>query len=250
MSITILPQSLRRMFRVRNCPRDQLLAAYADQQLIGNERHLVEEHLTSCDACLGQVAFLVRNESAPPSHTPDDLLHTALNLRGSRGSTAGYSWRWLAAASAVVVVVGVALVVTWQKSQMFASRSNSASQSTELSSTREVPSLHPSDQNHEGKVRGDNEASDSTLTSPSPNATIDARSVEFRWNATKDASFYEIELVSEAGDLIWQGRSNALSVKLPAHIHLESGKVYYIWIRTHMAHGVVEQSKAVRFKVS
>jgi len=249
MSITILPQSLRRLFRTRNCPRDQLLAAYADQQLIGNERHLVEEHLGSCDACLGQVAFLVRNESAP-SHTPDDLLHAALNLRGSRGSTSGYSWRWLAAASAVVVIAGVALLVTWQKSGMFSSQTNSSSRSTEVSSTREIPPLHPGDRIHEDKMRGDKEASDSTLTSPSPNATIDASSVEFRWNAKKDASFYEIELISEAGDLIWQGRSHALSVKLPAHIHLESGKVYYVCIRTHRAHGVVEQSKAVRFTVS
>jgi putative zinc finger protein len=249
MSITILPQSLRRLFRASNCPRDQLLAAYADQQLIGNERHLVEEHLTSCDACLGQVAFLVRSESAPPSHTPDDILRTALNHRGSRGSTAGYSWRWLATASAVAVIGGVALVVTWQKSQMLASRSNSASRSTEVSSSREIP-LHPGDQIRDDKMRGDDEVSDSTLISPSPNATIDARNVEFRWKARQDASFYEIELVSESGDLIWQGRSNALSMTLPAQIHLESGKGYYVWIRTHMAHGAVEQSRAVRFTVS
>jgi hypothetical protein len=246
MSITIVPQSIKRLFRVKSCPSEQQLAAYADQQLIGNERNLVERHLTTCDACLRQVGFLVRTAAMPPEQTPDDLVRSAMNFGTKGAPVKRYAWQWLAVASAVVVMVAVTLVEIWPGPRLPATPS---SVTTAVNSAAEVRQTTPLHQDRDDQVRGGQEPSDSILISPKPDEKIDASNLEFRWKPRGDASLYEIEVVSDSGDVIWQQRSHASSLKLPAHIHLEKGKTYYVWIRIHLARGSVEQSKAVRFTI-
>jgi hypothetical protein len=247
MSITIVPQSIKRLFRVQSCPSEQQLAAYADQQLIGNERNLVERHLTTCDACLRQVGFLVRTASMLPEQTPDDLLRSAMNF-GTKGAAPvkRYAWQWLAVASAVVVMVAVTRVEIWRGHPLPATPS---SVTTAMNSGLPVRPTTPLHHDRDDQVRGGQEPSDSILISPKPDEKIDASNLEFRWKLRGDASLYEIEVVSDSGDVIWQQRSHASWLKLPAHIRLEKGKTYYVWIRIHLARGSVEQSKAVRFTI-
>ena len=88
------------------------------------------------------------------------------------------------------------------------------------------------------------------MISPKPDEKIDASNLEFSMEAERRCvTPIEIEVVSDSGDVIWQQRSHASSLKLPAHIRLEKGKTYYVWIRIHLARGSVEQSKAVRFTI-
>ena len=246
MSITIVPQSIKRLFRMKICPSEQQLAAYADQQLIGNERNLVERHLTTCDACLRQVGFLVRTASMPTEQTPDDLVRSAMSFGTEGAPVKRYAWQWLAVASAVVVMVAVTLVEIWPGPRLPAAPS---SVTTAVNSAAEVRQTTPLNQDRDDQVRGGQEPSDSILISPKADEKIDASNLEFRWKPRGDASLYEIEVVSDSGDVIWQQRSNASSLKLPAHIRLEKGKTYYVWIRIHLARGSVEQSKAVRFTI-
>jgi hypothetical protein len=118
MSISIVPQSIKRLFRVKSCLSEQQLAAYADQQLIGNERNLVERHLTTCDGCLRQVGFLLRTASMPPEQTPDDVLRCAMNFGTKGAPKKPYAWQWLAVASAVMAVVAVTKVEIWRESRV------------------------------------------------------------------------------------------------------------------------------------
>jgi hypothetical protein len=118
-----------------------------------------------------------------------------------------------------------------------------------MNSTAEVRPTPPTSQVGDYKVRGKQESSDSILISPRADETIDVQRLEFQWKPKGGASFYEIELVSESGDVVWRQRSTGASLKIPAKVHLQRGKTYYVWIRIHMARGSVEQSKAVRFKV-
>jgi hypothetical protein len=246
MSITIVPQSIKRLFRVKSCPSEQQLAAYADQQLIGDERNLIERHLTTCDACLRQVGFLVRTASMPPEQTPDDFLRSAMNF-GSKGAPVKrYAWQWLAVASAAMVMLAVTRVEIWRGPR---SPATPSSVTTEVNSALQVRPTTPLQQDRDDQVRGGQEPSDSILISPKPDEKINASNLEFRWKPRGDASLYEIEVVSDGGDVIWQQRSHASSLKLPAHIRLEKGKTYYVWIRIHLARGSVEQSKAVRFTI-
>jgi hypothetical protein len=246
MSITSVPQSIKRLFRVKSCPSEQQLAAYADQQLIGNERNLVERHLTTCDACLRQVGFLVRTASMPPEQTPDDLVRSAMNFGTKGAPVEPFAWRWLAVASAVIVIVAVARVEIWRGPRLPAIPSPAT---TAVNSPLQVRPTTPLPQDRDDQVRGGQEPSDSILISPKPDEKIDASNLEFRWKPRGDASLYEIEVVSDSGDVIWQQRSHASSLKLPAHIRLEKGKTYYVWIRIRLARGSVEQSKAVRFTI-
>jgi hypothetical protein len=100
-----------------------------------------------------------------------------------------------------------------------------------------------------GKLRGEEEASDAILISPQPDEVLDASRIEFHWKPRREASFYEIKIVSETGDLVWQKQSLASSLKLPSDVRLEKNKPYYVWIRIHNRRSV-EQSSAVRFTVN
>jgi hypothetical protein len=246
MSIPIVPQSIKRLFRVKRCLSEQQLAAYADQQLIGNERHLVERHLTTCDACLRQVGFLVRTASMPPEQTRDDLLRSAMNFGTKGAPTKPYAWQWLAVASAVMAVVSVTRLEIWRGPRLSPTPS---SVTTAVNPALEIRPTTPLHEDRDDRVRGRQQPSDSILISPKPDEKIDANNLEFRWKPRGDASLYEIEVVSDSGDVVWQQRSHASPLKLPANIRLEKGKTYYVWIRIHLAGGSVEQSKAVRFMI-
>ena len=180
---------------------------------------------------------------------PESLLRAAVNLGKTSNPAPTYAWRRLATASAFSVVLVVVLVGTWQKTRKPGTKGNPNVDATAMNSVAEVRTTTQALQSSGDKVRGEQESSDSILISPRPDETVDPSDLKFRWKLRDRATFYEIEVVSDAGDSVWKGQSNASSLKLPAHIHLERGKAYYVWIRIHMSRGSIEQSKAVRFTI-
>src|SRR5438270_5812844 len=87
-----LPKSVRRLLR-RKCAAQQELAAYADRHLIGPRRQVIERHLAACDACLQQVAFLVRTTAQPAEAIPTALMHGALALAKQEVRQAYPAWK-------------------------------------------------------------------------------------------------------------------------------------------------------------
>jgi hypothetical protein len=249
MSITIVPQSIKRLIRAKRCPNEQQLAAYAEQQLVGVERSNVERHFSSCDACLRQVAFLMRGESIQARHAPPDLVQAAIKIGTRNTPKIPSSWQWLAPATAAVAIIaftflgihrGTRTPATPETSKSLTAASNPAM------AKRQANTGGPTEGN---ELRGAQEPSDSVLLSPTADERVNASQLEFRWNAKDGAAFYEVEIVSEIGDVVWKQRTVASVLKIPASVHLEKDKSYYVWVRTHTVHGQVEQSKAVRFTI-
>jgi hypothetical protein len=249
MSMTIVPQSIKRLIRAKRCPNEQQLAAYAEQQLVGVERSNVEQHLSSCDACLRQVAFLMRGESTPTGHAPPDLVQAAIKIGTRKAPKILSSWQWLAPATAAVAVIAFTLLGIHRGTETPTTPKPSTPLTAALNppmAKRQANTGGPTEGN---ELRGAQEPSDSVLLSPTPDERVNASQLEFQWNPKDGAAFYEVEIVSETGDVVWKQRTVASVLKIPASVHLEKDKSYYVWVRTHMVHGQVEQSKAVRFTI-
>jgi hypothetical protein len=249
MSITIVPQSIKRLVGLKVCPNEQQLAAYVEQQLIGIERSNVEQHLTSCDDCLRQVSFLMHAESNPQEHAPESLVHTAMKFGANRARVASTSWQWLTVATGAAAALALTFVVMERRAPVPVTPDPSKSLTGALSSGAEEHTTTSSSPAAGDNLRGAQEAPGTILIFPVTDEKVDASHLEFRWNAKNGTEYYEIELVSESGDVIWTGRTTASALTLPSHIHLETAKSYYVWLRLHTARGTVEQSRAVRFTI-
>lgn len=249
MSITIVPQSIKRLIQVKRCPNEQQLTAYAEQQLVGVERSTVEQHLSSCDACLRQVAFLMRVESIPTRHAPPDLVQAAIKSSARNTPKILSSWQWLVPATATVAAVAFTLLGIHRRTQTPTIPEPSKSLTAALNPAIAKPQANTGGPTEGNQLRGTQEPSDLVLLSPIPDERVNASQLEFRWNAKDGAAFYEVEILSETGDVVWKQRTVASLLKVPPSIRLEKDKSYYVWVRSHTVHGQVEQSKAVRFTI-
>ena len=249
MSITIVPQSIKRLVRAKRCPNEQQLAAYAEQQLVGVERSKVEQHFSSCDACLRHVAYLIRGESIPARHAPPDLGQAAIKIGTRKTPKILSSWQWLAPATAAVAVIAFTFLGIHRRTGTPTTPETSKSWTAALNPAMAKRQANIGGPTEGNELRGAQEPSDSVLLSPTPNERVHASQLEVRWSAKEGVAFYEVEIVSETGDVVWKQRTVASVLKIPASVHLEKDKSYYVWVRTHTVHGQVEQSKAVRFTI-
>ena len=248
MSIASVPQSIKRLLGWKVCPNEQQLVEYAEQQLIERERNIVEQHLTSCDACLKQVVFLMREAPIPHELAPATLLQTAMKIGTNRKRVAGRVWQWSTAAGVAAVTV-VAIVAIERRASTPVAPEPSKSLVAALSPAAERPPATARSSANGDTLRGTQEASDSILISPAADERVEASRLEFRWQTKDGAEFYEIEILSEDGDVVWRGRTSGSALRVPLTVHLKKDQPYYVWIRIHSAHGTVEQSKAVRFTI-
>ncbi|HEX6626207.1 MAG TPA: hypothetical protein VF064_20995 [Pyrinomonadaceae bacterium] len=73
---------------------------------------------------------------------------------------------------------------------------------------------------------------------------------EFRWQPAADALFYEVFVVTAAGDIVLEQRSEATRLPLPADAPLTPGAKYFVWIRAHLREGKTVNSSVVSFRVA
>ena len=93
------------------CPDEHELSAYAEQQLIGAERERVESHLSKCDSCLQQVAFLIRHAQGAAS-VPPRFLARARQLESAAQRSRPVVWQW--AGVAAVLAVAAVSATLWR----------------------------------------------------------------------------------------------------------------------------------------
>ncbi len=86
------------------------------------------------------------------------------------------------------------------------------------------------------------------MVSPTENATL-SPDTALRWQAVPGTSYYDIDIVTEEGDVVWQGKSEATSTRLPAERALRAGTKYFVWVRAHLSSGGTIKSPAVSFRI-
>ena len=238
---------IERILTAGRCPTEQQLAEYADQQAIGPERHAIERHLAHCDKCLRQVGFLVREGSRPTEVVPEELVAKAIALGKQRARKTAFPWQWATVAAAAVAAVLLAMLWTPRFNQPTRTfdQQPSTAQPPVIAQTTDPPLLKAETDTR--IVRGHVDVPDSKLLSPRPGDTVDAQELTLRWQSVPGVLFYEVQVLSDTGDILWETRCHSISIKMPPNVHLIKGKTYYARLRVHTANGSVEQSKPVDF---
>lgn len=230
------------------CPDEAQLAAYTDGQLGGGARQRVELHLADCAFCLGQVAFLLRLEEAEaPAEVPLSLLARA-RARVERQSLQ-LAWRW---ATAAAVAASLALAgVVWFREQRIPSVSPKSSPAPpkRIASPPVAPSRPPSATPRTVR-KGEKEEFVPEVLFPREGASVSQEQLDFQWKPVPRTVFYEIRVVTEAGDLVWEARATDTSARLPRQIQLQAGQKYFVWVHAYLPEGKTVKSKAVAFKAS
>lgn len=240
------PEETKRGWR---CPDEATLAAYVDHTLQEPAGKKVEAHLAGCDFCLGQVALLAQLEDAKaPEEVPAALLARAREL-ASRPAPASL-WpvvRWGAVAAATASLALVVTLRVRQPETVPAVPVPSAPSRTEVTPSLPAP---PPVAAAPSRVRnGQAQPILPELIFPRAEGAISREGLEFRWKEITQALFYEVRVVSEHGDLIWEGRATGTSLRPPAEVSLEAGQKYYVWVRAYLPEGKSLQSRAVAFRV-
>jgi hypothetical protein len=239
-----VPRSLIKLLMTDPCPDEQALAAYADRQLIGAERHAIEHHISKCDICAGQIAFLVRTSEELESQIPDELLASAMCIGNALPKQSKPNWT-LAVAGAFVVTIAMFLSFLYPRHEKSPKPEPEVSAQSTLAENHQNgnplgPRVQPPD------LRGV-EVTTSPFLFPAPNQTVDGTILVFRWKEFAGADVYEIELLTDDGNFVWGQKVSYSSAALPRSVHLAKGGTYFVKLSIHHANGFVEQTKAVAF---
>jgi len=73
--------------------------------------------------------------------------------------------------------------------------------------------------------------------------------LEFRWEPVPDAVFYEVSVVTAAGDSAFAKKTEATRLRLPDEVPLASGAKYYVSVRAYLREGKTAKSGFVSFHV-
>jgi len=241
-----VPEMVRNLAGLKNCPDEQQLAAYAEQQLMAGERSVVETHLVVCDRCLKQVSFLVRSRSLALEAVPKELMKAAAEI-GHHDGRKQFGWQWVLAGAASAAMLGALL--TMKVARKAPSVRTEPIQVAHAQPAGSLPVTTQDLATREEKVRGADQADQEIITNPKRDQKLYLNQSDFRWKADKDALFYEVQVVTDSGDVVWQQRTDRTEARLAANAKLDKGRTYYVWVRVHKARGTVEQSKAIRFTV-
>jgi len=249
-------QNLLALFKTRKtndgrhwgCLNESQIAAYVDHQLSDSARERVEAHIADCDACLEQVAFLIRTQRVgTPETVPPWLLVRAKNLAQKEATPQGSAlWHWGRYAALAACLVLVAMVMLRRPATI----PTIAPQQYPIAMPQQTPgqttpSTPPAGQVGVPKVRGGQKIPLAlTVVIPS---TASENEIEFHWVPVAGALDYDAQVMTAEGDLVWKQRTTQSSLRLPDTVRLEAGRQYFIMVRVYLAEGKSAESKPVAF---
>ena len=231
----LLKQPVMVAERNLGCPDDSELASYMEGGLSEQNHNKFERHLSDCDFCMERVGLLGRAKDIEAGNrVPDLVLARSKKLvqnpehlhKGLR-----YAPRWAAAA---VVVLAIGFLADLESPNQV---------STELT----PPGTQPPMIRQERNV--DPNALLPHVISPHDGSTINPTTQQFVWAPIHDSLFYQVRIVSDVGDLVWQERVTGTQWRLPAGLSLVSGAEYFVRVDAYLTESKSLNSDYVVFKV-
>lgn len=223
--------------RQPGCPVDEKFASFMDGGLSEQEHEHLMKHLADCAFCLERVGMLSRASDADTiARVPELLLVRSRKLAAPRQTAAarkltwGVAARW-AAAAAVVLAIGL---VARQAPVPAPQSAPAGQQVTDYRQTRNI----------------DPNALGPGILSPHEGATISSRNGLFRWSTVPDSLYYQVRIVSDEGNLVWQERVNGTQWKLPPSLALAPGAEYFVRVDAYLTESKALNSDFVPFTVS
>lgn len=205
------------------CPEDQVIVGYFEGALGEAERECLKNHLVECRFCQARLGNLARStELTEESPVPARLLADAKQI-GQQTTPVKRNRQAPAWAAAAVVVLAVALVFS---SQWQGAPGGDASQSVTPPAeegTRQLRSL--------ARI-----PSEIQLVSPSPGDTL-SRGTQVHWSEIPDTDYYDLFVLSTAGDMVWTERLQVASWSPQDAEGLIPGNRYYLRVEATLRDG-------------
>lgn len=212
------------------CPDEHQIAGYVDGGLDEAARQQLEVHLADCGYCLALIGLLCRERQA-------DGIGPALKeglpeARAPMAKWPQHRWRlapqW-AAAAALVLAVPLLLQL---------------GRNLDRGAEQEEPP-------YSGVTRAlTSSATVLQVLSPGTGTAVDARRLSFHWTEISGTPYYDVRIVTDAGDLVIQQRVTGTTWRPPAHLGLQPGADYFVHIDAYPAGDKAVSSDHVPFRVA
>ena len=222
------------------CPDEDTLATYMDGGLSEQDHSLFELHLADCAYCIERVGILGRaRESEAEATVPELVLARSSRLASGTSTQEAKSRRRSAPRWAAVAVVVLAIGVYSQLNSPNPGgpaptmSTETPNQPTGLRATRNI----------------DPGAMGPRFLSPREGMTITPNGGVFTWTAVPDSLYYQVRIVSDEGDLVWQERVNDTQWGLPSELSLAPGAEYFVRVDAYLGEAKSLNSDYVLFRV-
>ena len=229
-----------------DCPDEQSLASYLDHTSDPALKTRLEHHLSSCSYCRALVAESLssqRRENLPP--VPRALLSRVRSL----GTTAPDRLRWSWWPLSIATVGFAVLLLVWLRAPQTLDLPRWASPSAPaiLKSQPTVPMIP---QPSEVVRSSDNHSALPMVIFPANSSVIQPDLIiNFRWRAVPHASYYEVRIVTAAGELLWRHDSAENHLRADGSLTLPTGR-YFVLVSAIMENGRSQHSSPVEFQVA
>ncbi len=250
------------------CPDDNQLAAYISGRFDESKRKAFETHAANCDSCISAIGFLALSAEWPAfNEVPAHLLSRARNLISAK-PPATWRWRWAmaTAATASVVLIVAFIALRFRAEQMPAPPSGPlvAQQHqpdvpvVQATPTIQLPVPAPTRSVQKPKstevpapsLRGGAEELKPIVVLPRDGAVLRRDQLQFRWKPMADAAFYEVNVVTEEGGLIFKDETSEAQLRLDDNAQLQPGAKYFVTVVAHMREGRTAKSNIVSFRLA
>ena len=258
-----------------HCPDEIDLVQFLE---VGRERSTeIKDHVAGCVHCLEQIGAVLSAENQALSGVSEDLrdvVEKAKELVPERGAdlveeptTTIFGWRWALASGALAVVLIVPLLVLLRNSpppdpsQTVTSPPSSGTQENATANNKEGESVQLA-RNLETAQSGDAGGDPSTqvrstsngnmmpnILAPVEGAELPRADLVIQWVPLKDATQYEVTLLNDAGDVVWETRVEGLSASVPDSVSLIDGERYFVWVSALVDDRQPVRSPSVAFTI-
>ena len=216
--------------RSPDCPDEHQIAGYVDGTLDPAACEALERHAADCSYCLSLVGLLSREHEAGANllQTPEipatagATVHREQHRRWQRAS------RWAIAAS---VVLAVPLLLQLGRGP---ERGVEATVPTDRPSTRTAGPMSTGLQ----------------VLSPDPGAALDPRELSFRWSEVAGTPYYDVRIVTDAGDIVAQERVDGTNWQPEARLDLQPGAEYFVLVDAYPEGDKAVSSRHVPFRIT
>jgi len=232
----LLKQPVKLAERNLGCPDDYELASYMEGGLSERDHISFERHLSDCDFCLERVGLLGRAKDIEHVNGVSELLlarsRKLAQDGGHKRNGLRYAPRWAAAA---VVVLTFGLLMSLESPNR--NSPELTSPVTRSPAMRQQRNIDPY-------------ALLPQVISPTDGSTINPTTQQFTWVPIRDSLFYQVRIVSDVGNLVWQERVNGTQWRLPLGLSLHGNAEYFVRVDAYLTEAKSLNSDYVVFKVA
>ena len=210
-----------------SCPEEIVLAALIDGTLASGLATTVRDHVASCSRCQAVTGVVIREIRDPSpadlSRALEDRTQTAM-VDSSRTVRSRKPVLWGTAAAGFLATLLVAQLL-------------------------EQPEESSAPEQHRSQAAPATDVESLQVVSPQSGQVVPPAGLVVRWAPEPDSPYYDVRVVTDAGDIVVQERVSGTLWQMRPDTPLKPGATYYVHVDAYPAGSRVLGSDHVRIQV-